>query len=89
MEYKRENRRKNLVGIVIRISGEKTVMVSVKWKRQHPVFKKYVTQETKVMAHDEKNECTVGAIVRVISTRPLSRKKSFRVGEILSQKLAS
>lgn len=77
------NLRKERVGIVSSNKMEKTVTVAVKWKEKHPVYGKYVNKTKKYHAHDEKNECNTGDLVRLMETRPLSRTKRWRVVEIL------
>ena len=75
------NLRKTQVGIVTSDKMEKTVVVTIKDKVRHPLYKKIVNRTVKVKAHDEKNECGVGDRVLIIETRPLSKDKRWRVVE--------
>ena len=75
--------RRTLVGNVVGDKMDKTVVVEIKTRRPHPRYKKYVTHSKKYKAHDENNNCKVGDKVKLIETRPLSKEKRFRVGEIL------
>ena len=79
-----ENRR-TLIGNVISNKMDKTVVVMVKTRRPHPRYKKFVNHYKKFKVHDEQNSCDVGDIVKLIETRPLSKEKRWRVGEILEK----
>lgn len=74
--------KKILSGMVISDAPEKTVIVNVERKIQHPRYKKMVRKSKKFMAHDENNSCGVGDTVRIIESRPLSARKRWRVLEI-------
>ncbi len=78
-------KRKTLAGIVSSDKMDKTVTVMVNRLVLHPVYKKYIRKKTKVKAHDEPNECHIGAKVLLIETRPLSREKRWRVKEVLER----
>jgi len=77
--------RKVRVGRVVSNKMEKTITVSIERKVPHPVYKKYFKKTTKLMAHDEKNECRIGDIVKVMETRPLSKIKRWRLVEIVEK----
>ena len=64
---------------------EKTVVVSVKDRVRHPLYKKIVNNTYKLKAHDENNECGIGDRVKVMETRPLSKDKRWRVVEIIEK----
>jgi small subunit ribosomal protein S17 len=64
---------------------EKTVTVSVERKLRHPIYGKFVKKSKKFHAHDEKNECGAGDMVRIMETRPLSKTKRWRLVEILEK----
>ena len=70
------NLRKTQVGIVTSDKMDKTVVVSVKDRVKHPLYKKIVNRTVKLKAHDEKNECGIGDRVLVMETRPMSKDKS-------------
>lgn len=76
---------KEAEGIVVSAKMAKTVVVRIERLIQHPKFKKYVVQRTKLKARDDKG-CKAGDIVRVVSTRPISKEVRWRVVEVLGQK---
>jgi small subunit ribosomal protein S17 len=82
-----ENRkpRKTIVGRVINDAMNKTIAVSIERTFRHPRYKKIVKKTSKIYAHDEKNDCRVGDKVKVMSTRPLSKLKRWRVIEVLER----
>ncbi len=79
------NLRKTRVGVVSSNKMDKTVVVSVKDKVQHPLYKKIINNTVKLKAHDENNECNIGDRVLVMETRPLSKDKRWRVVEIIEK----
>ena len=79
------NLRKSRVGVVVSSGMEKTISVTVERKLRHPIYGKYVKKSKKFMAHDEKNECNVGDTVRIMETRPLSKRKRWRLVEIIER----
>ena len=79
------NLRKTQVGLVTSDKMDKTVVVSIKDRVQHPLYKKIVNRTVKIKAHDEKNECGVGDKVEVMETRPLSRTKRWRLVNIIEK----
>jgi small subunit ribosomal protein S17 len=84
MEEKRNNR-KVREGLVTSNKMEKSIVVSVERKLKHPKYGKFLKRTTKLMAHDEKNECNIGDKVRVMETRPLSKDKCWRLVEIIER----
>lgn len=81
----KRNLRKTRVGVVSSDKMDKTVVVSVKDKVKHPLYKKIINRTVKLKAHDEKNECGIGDRVLVMETRPLSKDKNWRVVEIIEK----
>ena len=79
------NLRKTRVGMVTSDKMDKTVVVSVKDRVRHPLYKKIVNRTIKLKAHDELNECGIGDRVKVMETRPLSKDKRWRVCEIIEK----
>ena len=75
-------KRQVLVGTVVSDKMQKTVVVEVARRVQHPVYKKYITKKKRISAHVENRECRVGDQVRIMSSRPLSKPKHWRVSEI-------
>jgi small subunit ribosomal protein S17 len=79
------NLRRTQIGFVSNRSGDKTVKVTVAYKKPHPLYQKVVNRQTVLHVHDEKNEAKVGDKVEVMETRPLSRLKRWRVTSILEK----
>ena len=79
------NRRKVREGIVVSTKMDKTVVVSVVDRVQHPRYRKTLQRTTKLFAHDEANDVREGDRVRVAETRPMSRNKRWRVVEVLER----
>ena len=79
------NLRKTRVGVVSSDKMDKTVVVTVKDKIKHPLYKKIVNRTIKFKAHDENNESGVGDRVLIMETRPLSKDKRWRVVEIIEK----
>ena len=77
--------RKERVGVVSSISMDKSIMVSVERRVKHPRYEKFVKATSKFMAHDEKNKCKVGDTVSIMETRPMSKRKCWRLVEILEK----
>ncbi len=77
--------RKTRVGMVVSNKMEKTITVAIERKVPHPVYKKYFKKTTKLLAHDEKRECQIGDKVKIIETRPLSKRKRWRLVEIVEK----
>ncbi|MDR2868595.1 MAG: 30S ribosomal protein S17 [Bacteroidales bacterium] len=79
------NKRKVREGLVTSNKMDKSIVVSVERKLKHPKYGKFLKRHTKLMAHDENNECNIGDKVRVMETRPLSKKKCWRLVEIVEK----
>ena len=77
--------RKQLVGRVASNKMEKSVVVEVQRVTRHPIYHKVVRSHHRFMAHDEKNECGIGDMVRIVEARPMSRRKRWVVEEILER----
>lgn len=77
--------RKERIGVVVSDVQDKTIVVTVDRRTQHPMYKKVVKVRRKFTAHDEKNEAKVGDTVRIAETRPLSKNKCWRLIEIISR----
>ena len=79
------NRRKERVGLVVSDKSDKTVTVAVETLVRHKRYKKRTRSTKKFMAHDEANEARTGDTVRIIETRPLSARKRWRLGSVISR----
>jgi small subunit ribosomal protein S17 len=77
--------RKTKIGIVNSNKMEKSITVSVERRLKHPMYGKFVKVTKKFMAHDEKNECSIGDKVLIMETRPLSKNKTWRLVEVLEK----
>ena len=76
------NIRKERTGLVTSNKMDKSIVVNVRRIVKHPRYGKFIKKSTKLIVHDEKNECGIGDIVRIMETRPLSKNKSWRLLEI-------
>ncbi|MEJ7827024.1 MAG: 30S ribosomal protein S17 [Segetibacter sp.] len=79
------NLRKTRIGVVSSNKMDKTVTVAVERKVKHPIYGKFVKKTTKFHAHDEKNECSIGDLVKIMETRPLSKTKRWRLVEVVEK----
>jgi small subunit ribosomal protein S17 len=79
------NLRKERVGLVVSNKMEKSIVVQIERKVKHPKYGKFVRKTTKLVAHDEQNECTIGDTVKIMETRPLSKNKCWRLVEIIEK----
>ena len=79
------NLRKTRIGLVTSNRMDKTITVAVERKVKHPIYGKFVKKTTKVHAHDDKNECTIGDMVRIMETRPMSKTKRWRLVEVVEK----
>lgn len=79
------NNRKVREGVVVSDKMDKTVVVAIKDKAKHPLYKKTINKTKKLKVHDENNECGVGDTVEIIETRPLSKDKHFRLNRIIEK----
>ena len=82
-----ENRslRKTRIGVVVSNKMSKSIIVTIERRVAHPLYKKYFKKTTKLMAHDEKNECGIGDVVKIMEIRPLSKRKKWRLVEIVEK----
>lgn len=78
------NSRRRLVGRVVSDKMDKTVAVLIERRKMHRVYKKVVQTSKKILAHDESNTIPVGAVVRVVESKPLSKRKRWVVETVLS-----
>ncbi|MFT4856021.1 MAG: small subunit ribosomal protein S17 [Algoriphagus sp.] len=79
------NLRKEKVGKVVSNKMDKSITVAVERRVKHAMYGKFISKTTKLMAHDEKNECSPGDTVKISETRPLSKNKRWRVVEIIER----
>ena len=79
------NLRKTRIGVVKSNEMDKTITVAVERKVKHPIYGTFVKKTTSFHAHDEKNECTIGDIVKIMESRPLSKTKRWRLVEVVEK----
>ena len=79
------NLRKVRIGTVVSNKMKKSILVAIERRVAHPIYKKYFKKTTKLMAHDEKGECGLGDLVKIMETRPLSKRKKWRLVEIVEK----
>jgi len=79
------NLRKIRIGVVSSNKMDKTVTIAVERKVKHPIYGKFVKKTTRFHAHDEKNECSIGDLVKIMETRPLSKIKRWRLVEVIEK----
>lgn len=78
-------KRKTRIGKVISNKMDKSIVVEIERRVAHPIYKKYYKKTTKLMAHDPNNECQIGDLVEIMETRPLSKRKRWRLVKILER----
>ncbi|MFT6996372.1 MAG: small subunit ribosomal protein S17 [Cryomorphaceae bacterium] len=79
------NLRKQRIGVVSSNKMEKSITVVVERKVKHGLYGKFVKKTTKFVAHDETNDCNAGDTVKIMETRPLSKRKNWRLVEVLER----
>ncbi|MBM4170278.1 MAG: 30S ribosomal protein S17 [Ignavibacteria bacterium] len=79
------NSRKVRIGTVVSNKMHKSIIVAIERRVAHPIYKKYFKKTTRLMAHDEKNECGLGDVVKLMEVRPLSKRKKWRLIEIVEK----
>ena len=82
---KRQTKRKTRIGVVTSNKMDKSITVAIEKRVKHPIYKKYFKKTTKFMAHDDKNVCTEGDIVKIMETKPLSKRKRWCLVEVVEK----
>jgi small subunit ribosomal protein S17 len=77
--------RKSLAGTVVSDKMEKTALILVERLTKHQSYGKYIRRRSKYMAHDPQNKCRIGDEVRIVESRPMSKRKRWQVMEILTK----
>lgn len=80
-----QKERKSRIGVVTSVKMDKSITVSVERKLRHPIYGKFVKKSKKFMAHDEKNTCNEGDTVKITESRPLSKRKKWRLVEVIER----
>jgi small subunit ribosomal protein S17 len=81
----RTTQRKTRTGKVISNKMQRSIVVAIERRIQHPIYKKYFKRTTSLMAHDEQQQASIGDIVKIMETRPLSKNKRWRLVEIIEK----
>jgi small subunit ribosomal protein S17 len=84
-----EKPERRVVGRVVSNKMNKSVTVAIERLVKHPVYGKYIRRTSKLVAHDEDNTCREGDTVAIVECRPISRRKSWRVVEVLNSPAAA
>ena len=79
------NNARTAVGQVVSNKMEKTISVLVERRVKHPLYRKYIKMSTKLLAHDEQNECGEGDTVEIQECRPLSKNKTWRLQRVIER----
>ena len=85
MEEIKRNLRKERIGVVVSNKMDKSIVVEIERREKHPIYGKFIKKTNRFMAHDEKNECNIGDTVRIMETRPMSKRKCWRLVEIIER----
>ncbi len=85
MEKPNRNLRKERIGVVVSNKMDATIAVAVERRMKHPLYGKFVKRTSKFLAHDAENTCNIGDRVRIMETRPLSKRKRWRLVEVLER----
>lgn len=80
-----DSNKRQIVGVVTSNKMDKTISVKVERRIKHPIYGKFVRKSKKFLAHDETNDCNEGDIVRIIESRPLSRRKRWSLVEVIER----
>jgi small subunit ribosomal protein S17 len=84
-ESKRSKNKRTVIGRVVSDKMDKTVAVKVERLIKHPVYGKYIRRTTKVLAHDESNECKSGDRVTISECRPVSKNKAWQIVDVIER----
>ena len=79
------SKKSNITGKVVSASMDKSISVAVERRLKHPLYNKYISKTTKIMAHDQNNDCKVGDIISLNEIRPISKRKSWALSEIIKK----
>tara|TARA_B100000989_G_scaffold84156_1_gene60352 strand:+ start:1342 stop:1599 length:258 start_codon:yes stop_codon:yes gene_type:complete len=79
------NLRKERIGLVTSNKMDRSIVVSIQRRVKHPLYGKFVKMTSKFIAHDKNNDCNEGDKVKIMETRPLSKRKNWRLVEIIER----
>ena len=78
-------KKSNIIGKVVSTLMDKSISVAVERRIKHSLYNKYISKTTKIMAHDQNNDCKAGDIVSLNEIRPISKRKSWALSEIIKK----
>ena len=84
-ETKKRGAQQVKTGVVVSDAMDKTVVVRVERTYMHPLYRRYLKKSKKFTAHDEQNQCSTGDVISIVSCRPLSKRKRWRLREIVKR----
>lgn len=76
---------RTVIGEVVSNKMDKTIAVMIERRVEHPIYRKYIKKSTRLLAHDENNECNEGDTVAIEECRPISKSKSWKLHKVLAQ----
>ena len=80
-----DKKHSTLTGKVVSTKMNKSISVSISRLVKHPVYEKYIRHTTKLLVHDENNECNEGDVVIIETTKPISKRKAWRLQQIVTK----
>ena len=84
-KVEKTSKKSTVIGRVVSASMDKTIVVEIERRIKHPLYNKFISKTTKLMAHDEDNSSKVGDVVSLIQSRPISKRKSWSLKEIIQE----
>ena len=81
------SKKSTVIGRVVSASMDKTIVVEIERRIKHPLYNKFISKTTKLMAHDEDNSSKVGDVVSLIQSRPISKRKSWSLKKITQEEI--
>ena len=81
------SKKSTVIGRVVSASMDKTIVVEIERRIKHPLYNKFISKTTKLMAHDEDNSSKVGDVVSLIQSRPISKRKSWSLKKITQKEI--
>ena len=85
MAEAKQKLRRSVTGVVVSSKADKTITVMVERRVKHPIYGKFVKRSSRILAHDEENQCGEGDLVTIEECRPLSRRKSWKLVSVQEQ----
>jgi small subunit ribosomal protein S17 len=85
MSIEQKDTGRTVIGKVISNKMDKTIVVEIERKVMHPLYGKYMRKFSKMYAHDNDNACKIGDVVQIMMCRPISKKKSWKLVQVINQ----